>query len=271
MMKTNAKRKNSAMKKLIPAAGMLALSASMLATSTYAWFSMNKDVTVTGMSVSVQSDSTFLLVKQGTATAAQVQSSKLTQDNAITATATLYPTAHDSITPASTGITAIEAADTTDSNVKDIWYYRYSSDPADKVGTSPSTATYVPVTDFSNYVLVNEFSLATADGSNELENLRVKSCTLTTSGDSAVKVLVAGANGCQEFDASTAADISATSQVLQTANVTDDAVSTVKVYLYWDGNDTDVYTNNVDDLLSTAVQVIFTGDIVPAGGGGGGA
>lgn len=33
-MKTNAKRKNSAVKKLIPAAGMLALSASMLATST---------------------------------------------------------------------------------------------------------------------------------------------------------------------------------------------------------------------------------------------
>ena len=49
MMKTNAKRKNSAVKKLIPAAGMLALSASMLATSTYAWFTMNKSVTVTGM------------------------------------------------------------------------------------------------------------------------------------------------------------------------------------------------------------------------------
>lgn len=44
MMKTNAKRKNSAVKKLIPAAGMLALSASMLATSTYAWFTMSREV-----------------------------------------------------------------------------------------------------------------------------------------------------------------------------------------------------------------------------------
>lgn len=61
MMKTNAKRKNSAVKKLIPAAGMLALSASMLATSTYAWFTMNKEVTVTGMSMTTTVDSNLLI------------------------------------------------------------------------------------------------------------------------------------------------------------------------------------------------------------------
>ncbi len=61
MMKTNAKRKNSAVKKLIPAAGMLALSASMLATSTYAWFTMNKYVTVTGMQVKTTVSSNLLI------------------------------------------------------------------------------------------------------------------------------------------------------------------------------------------------------------------
>ena len=61
MMKTNAKRKNSAVKKLIPAAGMLALSASMLATSTYAWFTMNKEVTVTGMKIHTVVDSNLLI------------------------------------------------------------------------------------------------------------------------------------------------------------------------------------------------------------------
>ncbi len=64
-MKTNAKRKNSAVKKLIPAAGMLALSASMLATSTYAWFTMNKYVTVTGMEVKTTVSSN-LLISHGT-------------------------------------------------------------------------------------------------------------------------------------------------------------------------------------------------------------
>jgi hypothetical protein len=61
MMKTNAKRKNSAAKKLIPAAGMLALSASMLATSTYAWFTMNRDVQVTGMEVRTKISSNLLI------------------------------------------------------------------------------------------------------------------------------------------------------------------------------------------------------------------
>ncbi len=259
-------KKNNAMKKLMSATAMLGVSAAMLATSTYAWFSLNDTVTLTGMSVQVKSDATFLLVKQGTATAAQVQSSKLTQDSAVTASAVLYPTAHDAITASSTGYTAIEAADTEDAAVKDIWYYRYSSDPADYLGTNPTTATYIPTTagEFEKYVLINEFSLATATGSNELQNLRVKSCTLTTAGDSAVKVIVAGANGCQEFDASTAADISASSTVLQTANVTSSAASTIRVYAYWDGNDTDVYTNGVADLQNTTVEVKLTGDIVPA-------
>jgi hypothetical protein len=49
MMKNNDKRKGNTAKKLLPAAGMLALSASMLATSTYAWFTMNKEVEVTGL------------------------------------------------------------------------------------------------------------------------------------------------------------------------------------------------------------------------------
>lgn len=60
-MKTNAKRKNSAVKKLIPAAGMLALSASMLATSTYAWFTMNKEVEVTGLTMKTKVSSNLLI------------------------------------------------------------------------------------------------------------------------------------------------------------------------------------------------------------------
>jgi hypothetical protein len=49
MMKTNNKKKGSTAKKLLPATMMLAVSASMLATSTYAWFTMSKEVEVTGI------------------------------------------------------------------------------------------------------------------------------------------------------------------------------------------------------------------------------
>jgi hypothetical protein len=55
MMKTNNKKKGNTAKKLIPAAMMLAVSASMLGTSTYAWFSMNKTVSVASMSIAAKS------------------------------------------------------------------------------------------------------------------------------------------------------------------------------------------------------------------------
>lgn len=50
-MKANTKntKGGSPMKKLVPAAGMLMVSATMLATSTFAWFTMSKEVEITGI------------------------------------------------------------------------------------------------------------------------------------------------------------------------------------------------------------------------------
>jgi len=61
-MKKNMKKKSTA-RKLLPAAGMLAVSASMLATSTYAWFTMNKEVTVTGMEMRTQVGDNLLVAQ----------------------------------------------------------------------------------------------------------------------------------------------------------------------------------------------------------------
>lgn len=49
-------------KKLIPAIGMLLLSACMLVTSTFAWFAMNETVTATGMSVTAKGDQVYLQI-----------------------------------------------------------------------------------------------------------------------------------------------------------------------------------------------------------------
>ena len=61
MKKTNAK------KKLLPAIGMLAISAAMLSTATYAWFTMNKTVSVTGMQVNTTVGSNLLISHDTTA------------------------------------------------------------------------------------------------------------------------------------------------------------------------------------------------------------
>ena len=80
MMKNNDKRKGNNTKKLIPAAGMLALSASMLATSTYAWFTMSREVEVKNiqMTATVPEDIQISLGQIGTSAtvAATAQSGK---------------------------------------------------------------------------------------------------------------------------------------------------------------------------------------------------
>lgn len=45
----NLKKKNSARRKLIPAVAMMLTSAAMLTTSTYAWFTMSKEVSVSSI------------------------------------------------------------------------------------------------------------------------------------------------------------------------------------------------------------------------------
>ncbi len=55
-------------KKIFSAAAMLAVSASMLATSTYAWFSMNTQVTATGMQVKAQAEGGIVISNSDKAT-----------------------------------------------------------------------------------------------------------------------------------------------------------------------------------------------------------
>ena len=55
------KKKNSNNKKLVSAAGMFLLSAAMLGSATYAWFTMNKEVTVSGMEVKAHAEEGLLI------------------------------------------------------------------------------------------------------------------------------------------------------------------------------------------------------------------
>lgn len=64
-MKNNVNKKSSSLKKLIPAAGMLAVSAMMLATSTYAWFSMSTKVSATNIQMQATASKNLLITKTG--------------------------------------------------------------------------------------------------------------------------------------------------------------------------------------------------------------
>ena len=58
-MKTNEKKNTSAKKRLIPAVAMLTTSAVMLSTATYAWFTMSREVEVTGIKLTATTPQTI--------------------------------------------------------------------------------------------------------------------------------------------------------------------------------------------------------------------
>lgn len=59
----NIMNKNA--RKLIPAVAMLLVSATMLSTASFAWFSMNENVTATGMQVKVDAPASLLISTTG--------------------------------------------------------------------------------------------------------------------------------------------------------------------------------------------------------------
>ena len=247
--------KFSTRKKLMASASMLMVSVMMLGSATYAWFSMNKEVTVDGMSVTAKSDTTFLVVKAVGASAntlAGVKEYNHTSDSAYTASAELYPAAHDTIEITDTA-TEVDAST---SSVKDLWYYRYNADPTSSTN-SMTDKTYIADASFDQYVLVDAFDL-TVNGpaSATITDLKVKEITINAEGDEAVKVLVVGTDGNEEFGA---AGGNGTNTLC--SSITNAALSQIKVYIYWDGNDADVYTNGAADLQNTEISITFEGTI----------
>ena len=131
------KKNTSSKKKLLPAAGMLALSAAMLASSTYAWFTMNKEVSVTGMEMKAHSEEGLLIneVKLATST---------TWDNQATANTT-------------PSLIALRPASTQNFTK---WWHANSKVSADEAGVGDDQANTVAI---SNGVYYKEVT-AGADG-----------------------------------------------------------------------------------------------------------
>ena len=94
------------MKKIIPALALLLISAMVLASASYAWFSMNTTVTATGMKVKAVAEQGILINEEATANS--------TWDNSATANQTTA--------------TLLRATSTANTST---WYVAYSSDSSD--------------------------------------------------------------------------------------------------------------------------------------------
>ena len=223
---------------------------------------MNTTVQATGMSVTAKSDQVFLMIKEGyVANPDTIQEGKLIIDTATNSSAVLLPAAHKLGSSAtSTTLDAVTGANMTN------WYWKTSDDPALYGGDGhESEQLNIESSAIGQYVLVNEFSFTVADGSNAISSLTVSNIKVTTADGKAqaVKVIVASATASEEFGNTSSSGIAGSVNLLA-ENLDSDHVAHVKIYIYWDGNNAAVYTNNIGNLVGTSVEVSFTGVIAPA-------
>lgn len=246
------------MKKLIPALCMLLVSAVLLGTSTFAWFSMNKTVTATGMEVTAMSSSVDLII--GISNDIATVQTDLDKEVAFTKTGDdvkVYPSAYFkdgdiSIPEGSAKVTNATSA----AQVKN-WYYKV----ADQASASVSTGSATALASFENYVLTYDLYITVAKGSNAVKDLKVSSATiesnLTSSSESktnaAVRALVVSDTAVVEIKPG-----NTSSDTVLASSINDTTLVHITVYVFYDGNDSTVYTNNIANLDGSKIALEFS-------------
>lgn len=273
------------MKKLILSALLLLVAAVMLGTSTFAWFSMNKTVSATDMEVVVKSDNTYLLISATNTTASAIQaensgSGNTTVDFAITGTdAQVYPSRPALSSAEAAYLTVAATHKKTDGSLITVageqvdtaakattvtnWYTANAQAPG---ASTIDTATAKQLAAFTDYVIVRTVYLTVAAGANDANNLTVTP-TITQDGAgsdiSAVKVLVVSGSNYVILDYN---DNGTPSSIHAVSNqtITDSTVVSIGIYIYYDGEDSNVYTNNAAELTGATVELTFEVDAISA-------
>ncbi len=260
--------------KLIPAIVMLLISAILVSTSTFAWFSMNTTVRATGMQVTAKSNNTFLLI--GTVNSAgTIQSEKKTAVAMTVEDVNAYVYPSKPITGSDAGVISAATMGAATAGDPTKWYTAYSPDPG--AATSGGTvwdAHVLSSGNFTDYVIKKTVYLTLADGSDNAHHLTVKldngadglpvvsgAVPSAGTGNDAVRILVVA----NDTNMVTLTKASTTEQILYAptdTTLTDSDVVKVDIYIYYDGSVGTVYTNNIANLRGLKFDLVFDVEIV---------
>lgn len=244
-------------KKVVPALCALLVSAVMLGSSTYAWFSMNTKVTAKGMSVTAQSNSTYLVISKTNSLGTDISAS-LTATEAAggigNAKTSVYPCAKATKDIKGTEIKAGE------------WYYAASKDRDDAgaigdgaLGTNTLSATKIGATLTNDYQVTYTFYIGLSGESKAMNNATIKvDAADATAGDSSValgkglsaEVKIGEKNAVTLKDGTTNANVTG-------VNLSTTAI-TVTVMVYIDGNNANVKSSSATDLSKLTLNLAFS-------------
>lgn len=249
-------------KQMVAAIAMVLVAAVALGSATFAWFVSNNKVDATTSKISAQSNSAFMYIRDEKETSTDLR----TDDSSVVDTA-LFP-AH--------WVTADEAAAvggnyngkdsanfyTAFGRSADAAGYVMAPDSLKKVVADGKTEGSTDAAVTGKYVVKNTFFVG-SKGAN-LENLKVDECSIKSDAgdnaefDTALRVLVkCGDNWVLCGPTSVLASSSGDAVLATTVSATE---SKLEMYVFYDGDDAKVYTNNLEHLntASKRINIVFT-------------
>ena len=223
-------------RKLIPALAMLLLSAVLMSTASFAWFSMNTTVAVEGMTVQAEVKQTFLLISKDSDEPADIQAAGTTKVTATNGTdISVYPAM---VTPGST--------------TDELLTFQYYKGKDYNNGSADGAAVNVGKSD--QYVLKHTYYITVAKNAPAASNIVVTGVTISGTNAPA-GVAIATAYAVDNYTANSTAE----SRIILSGDmtITDSTVLTVHVYVYINGEDSSVTTANAANLGTATVNVTF--------------
>lgn len=276
------------MKKLIPALAMLLVSAILLGTSTYAWFSMNTQVTATGMQVKAIAEDGILISNSDKSVWTNSATAKVTTANLVpTSTAgTATPAwAHNTSTDADNAMANQEASSYEDLSLK----WTNTTFGEGFVDVAGGTANSKDDGEKS-YVLLNEFYIKSSGNPLALgadktyKDLYINDVSVTGAAnkiDNSLRVLVvvgstayiyapvkdqAGGTTTMTYKFKNTTDVSALdataaagydkTTTTTTISNTNEAAVKAQVYIYFEGEDANCKSTNISGIDTTNLSVV---------------
>lgn len=275
-------------KKLIPAFCAMLVSAAMLGTSTYAWFSVNKKVEANGMSVTALAETQYFVISDtagefSTDTASKGQKLTVTENTTavkpIAFTKTGITTATDGLTDVAANSWYTAQVDTYDGVTEggSVKYTSLDSIGAAASGEKNATNIYTNTTK-GNFFVAYTFYVGLAETSADWSGYLKFVAGTSTNGVKIAGIKVTGTektatSASDEFVAIedyAVADDAANAQLGYTADEykliakkgnADATYVTVIVYAFIDGTATNIKDSNINtDNLKGSVAVTITGE-----------
>ena len=270
----NTKSVKALKKQLVAAIAMVLVAAIALGSATYAWFVSNNKVTGTTTAISAQSNSAYLVIDKKKTDKASKATFSYVDDGATTdKTAALYPA---QVTADGVWKSAYAAA-TDDAAEKADTRFTIKSTSATEGSAEAAVA--------EKYAITHKFYIGTGTYDGEFTDLVVSDISLSAPSNAianAMRVLVkCGTNwqvwkydaeagkGVQVKTYKTTADaeeeLTGQSTVIA-SSIKKGEDAEVDVYVYYDGADAKIYSDNLDNLANDCgVTVTFTATPVTHG------